>query len=105
MLTKNSEVVQRFVGIIHVRDTTARLLKEAIYSFLSDHSLSPSQIRGEGYDGASKMQGELNSLKAWILNETSSAYCIDCFAHQLLLTLVALAKKDSNVDNFFLLSY
>ncbi|KAK4723924.1 hypothetical protein R3W88_026703 [Solanum pinnatisectum] len=49
------------------------------------------------------MQGQLNGLKTLILNETPSAYCIHCFAHQLQLTLVALAKKDSNVDDIFCL--
>ncbi|XP_059315404.1 uncharacterized protein LOC132066015 [Lycium ferocissimum] len=59
-VNKEGEVVERFVGIVHGSDTSARLLKVAIYSFLSDHSLSPSQIRGQDYDGASNMQGELN---------------------------------------------
>ncbi|KAG5615236.1 hypothetical protein H5410_015060 [Solanum commersonii] len=47
---------------------------------------------------------ELNGLKTLILNETSSAYCIHCFDHQLQLTFVALANKDSNVNGFFLVT-
>nr|XP_016499167.1 PREDICTED: zinc finger MYM-type protein 1-like [Nicotiana tabacum] len=65
------------------------------------HSLSPSQIRGQGYDGASNMQGEINGLKTLILKDNPSAYCIHCFAHQLQLTLVAVAKKHYDVDQFF----
>ncbi|XP_060212079.1 uncharacterized protein LOC132639655 [Lycium barbarum] len=95
-VNKEGEVVEHFVGIVHVSDTSARSLKEAVYSFLSNHSLSPSQIRGQGYDGASNMQGKLNGLKTLILSETPLAYCIHYFAHQLQLTLVALAKKNSN---------
>ncbi|KAG5619151.1 hypothetical protein H5410_018975 [Solanum commersonii] len=47
------------------------------------------------------MQGEINGLKSLILQDTSSAYSIHCFAHQLQLTLVGLSKKNSDVDNFF----
>ncbi|XP_060170419.1 uncharacterized protein LOC132601340 [Lycium barbarum] len=100
---KKGEVIERFVGIVHVNDTSARSMKETIYSFLSDHSLSPSQIRGQGYDGASNMQGELNGLKSLILRDTPSAYSTHCFAHQLQLTLVALVKKNSDVDDFLYL--
>nr|XP_033514414.1 zinc finger MYM-type protein 1-like [Nicotiana tomentosiformis] len=100
-VNKEGEVIERFVGIVHVSNTSAMSLKKAICSFLSDHSLSLTQIRGQGYDGASNMQGELNGVKTLILNESPSTYCIHCFAHQLQLTLVALAKKHSDVDDFF----
>ncbi|XP_009800666.1 uncharacterized protein [Nicotiana sylvestris] len=54
-----------------------------------------------GYDGASNMQGKMNGLKALILQETPSAHCIHCFAHQLQLTLVAVVKKYKEVETFF----
>nr|XP_016439432.1 PREDICTED: zinc finger MYM-type protein 1-like [Nicotiana tabacum] len=60
-----------------------------------------SKIRGQGYDGASKMQGKISGLKSLILQDTPSAYCIHCFAHQLQLALIAFSKKHSDVDNFF----
>ncbi|XP_009624742.2 uncharacterized protein [Nicotiana tomentosiformis] len=98
---KNGEVVERFVGLVHVSDTSACSLKEAIYSLLSDHLLSPSQIRGQGYDGASNMRGEISGLKTLIMKDSSSAYYIHCFAHQLQLTLVAMSKKHLDVEDFF----
>ncbi|XP_016498890.2 uncharacterized protein LOC107817546 [Nicotiana tabacum] len=98
---KNGEVVERFVGLVHVSDTSACSLKETIYSLLSDHSLSPSQIRGQGYDGASNMRGEISGLKTLIMKYSSSAYYIHCFAHQLQLTLVAMSKKHLDVEDFF----
>lgn len=42
------------------------------------------------------MKGEINGLKTLILAETPSAYYVHCFAHQLQLTLVAMAKKNSD---------
>ncbi|KAM3398682.1 hypothetical protein P3S68_002198 [Capsicum galapagoense] len=43
---KKGEVVERFIGLVHVSDTSACSLKKEIYSLLSDHSLSPSKICG-----------------------------------------------------------
>nr|XP_016488240.1 PREDICTED: zinc finger MYM-type protein 1-like [Nicotiana tabacum] len=82
-VNKEGKVIERFLSIVHVKDTSAKSLKEAIYSLLLEHSLSKSQIREQGYDGASNMQGEVNGLKTLIMNDTPSAYCIHCFPHQL----------------------
>ncbi|XP_016559033.2 zinc finger MYM-type protein 1-like [Capsicum annuum] len=99
-VNKEGKLIKIFLGLVHVKDTSAKSLKEAINSLLLDHSLSQSQIRGQGYDRASNMQGEINGLKTLILKDNSSAYCIHCFAHQLQLTLVAVAQKHDDVNNF-----
>ncbi|CAL1403229.1 unnamed protein product [Linum trigynum] len=94
-------VVERFLGVSHVSDTRAVTLKKEIESMLIRHGLSLTRIRGQGYDGASNMKGEINGLKTLILEENSSAYYVHCFAHQLQLTLVAVAKNHGDVSCFF----
>ncbi|CAN6712516.1 unnamed protein product [Malus baccata var. baccata] len=94
-------VIERFVGIEHVADTKASSLKLAIDDFFSRHGLSISKLHGQGYDGASNMQGEFNGLKALILNENESAFNVHCFAHQLQLALVVVAKKNSEIRDLF----
>ncbi|XP_042035311.1 zinc finger MYM-type protein 1-like [Salvia splendens] len=49
-------VVERFIGIVHVRDTKASSLKAAIEVLFLKHNLSLSKMRAQGYDGASNMR-------------------------------------------------
>ncbi|KAI8568854.1 hypothetical protein RHMOL_Rhmol02G0232600 [Rhododendron molle] len=49
------------------------------------------------------MQGEFNGLKSLILRENECAYYVHCFAHQLQLVLVALAKNHIHIADFFAL--
>ncbi|XP_021737698.1 zinc finger MYM-type protein 1-like [Chenopodium quinoa] len=95
-VNRKGEVCERLLGIVHVVNTASLTLKTAIESLLMEHSLSFSQVRGQGYDGASNMQGSINGLRTLIENECKEAYFVHCFAHQLQLTQVALAKKNSD---------
>ena len=47
------------------------------------------------------MRGEFNGLKALILQENDTAFYVHCFAHQLQLVVVAVAKKHDGVSDFF----
>lgn len=98
---KDGVVKERFVGLVHVTDTSALSLKSAIDAFFAKHGLSLTQVRGQGYDGASNMSGKFNGLKSLILSENESAFYIHCFAHQLQLVVVAVAKKHEGVKDFF----
>lgn len=98
---KKGCVLERFIGIVHVPNTSAASLKLSIDLLFAKHKLSISRIRGQGYDGASNMRGEFNGLKSLILRENESAYYIHCFAHQLQLTLVAIAKNDIHAGTLF----
>ncbi|KDO38015.1 hypothetical protein CISIN_1g048383mg, partial [Citrus sinensis] len=98
---KNGYVVEHFVGINHVSNTTTASLKESLDNIFSRLGLSLSILCGQGYDGASNMQGEFNGLKTLILKENEYAYYVHCFAHQLQLTLISVAKKHKEVNSLF----
>ncbi|XP_019179302.1 PREDICTED: zinc finger MYM-type protein 1-like [Ipomoea nil] len=97
----SGHIIERLLGITHVRDTTSMSLKVAIEHLLTRHGLSISRIRGQGYDGASNMRGEFNGLRTLIMNENPSAFYVHCFAHQLQLALVGVAKENEDVGDFF----
>jgi hypothetical protein len=59
-VNKRGHAIERFLGITHVSNTTVAVLKKTIESLLNKHHLSISRLRGQGYDGASNMRGELN---------------------------------------------
>ncbi|BFI33769.1 hypothetical protein MPTK2_4g18190 [Marchantia polymorpha subsp. ruderalis] len=92
---------ERFLDMNHVVDTRSELLMVVIVSTLSRHSLSLSRVRGQGYDGASNMRGDINGLKTMIQRENSSAYYVLCFAHRLQLALISATKNHIKVCRFF----
>ncbi|XP_024966044.1 zinc finger MYM-type protein 1-like [Cynara cardunculus var. scolymus] len=67
-------VQERFVGIVHVMDTSAISLKSALDALFAKHGLSFTKVRGQGYDGASNMS-----------------------------VVVAVAKKHEGIKDFFYL--
>ncbi|CAL2242870.1 unnamed protein product [Prunus armeniaca] len=102
---KKGCVIERFIGIEHVTSTTTESLKASIDALFSRNKLSMCRLRGQGYDGASNMSGEFNGLKTLIMRENEFAYYVNCFAHQLQLAIVGLAKKHSLIGAFFTLVF
>ncbi|XP_024316455.1 zinc finger MYM-type protein 1-like isoform X2 [Brachypodium distachyon] len=100
-VNKEGFIKERFLDVIHVKNTVASTLKDAICAVLVDNNLNVQDIRGQGYDGASNMRGEWNGLKALILNECPYAYYVHCMAHQLQLALVAASREVPDLHNFF----
>ncbi|XP_058725322.1 uncharacterized protein LOC131596620 [Vicia villosa] len=82
-VNKYGSIVERFLGIAHVKPTTSLSLKSSINDILGKNGLTTSRIRGQGYDGASNMQGEFSGLKSLILRESPCAFYVHYFAHQL----------------------
>jgi hypothetical protein len=71
-------VVERFLGLKHVEDTTSNALKKALLEMLGGYRLSIARLRGQGYDGASNMRGEFNGLQKQIRDENPHGHCFYC---------------------------
>jgi hypothetical protein len=100
-VNKKGEVLERLLGVMHVVDTRSASLKASLDVMFVKHDLSMSRLRGQGYDGASNMRGELHGLKTLVLAENPHAFYVHCFAHQLQLVVVAVVKGVLAVGNFF----
>ena len=94
-------VVERFLGLKHVEDTTANALKKALLEMLAKYHLPIARLRGQGYDGASNMRGEFNGLQKKIRDENPYAFYVHCFAHQLQLVIVSVTTCCSSFNDFF----
>jgi hypothetical protein len=93
-------VKERFVGLVHMTETTTSHLKSSIDSLLAKFKVSLKQCRGQGYNGASNMRGELNGLQSLIMRDSKTTYYVHCFTHQLQLVIVATMRKHKGVRNF-----
>ena len=101
-VNKKGIIIERLLGIVHIASTTVLSLKYAIECLVYEHNLSLSKLCGQGYNGASNMQGDINGLKTLVLKENKSAFYVHYFAHQLQLRLVAVAKNHINIAKFFM---
>ncbi|XP_004488955.2 uncharacterized protein [Cicer arietinum] len=94
-------IQERFFFVAHVKDTTTLTLKEKVCDILSRHNLDVSNMRGQGYDGASNMRGEWNGLQALFMKDCPYAYYVHCFAHRLQLALVSASREIVPIHKFF----
>lgn len=95
------DMLECFLDVLHVRDTTSSTFHYEICSILSHHNLNIQNVRDQGYDGASNIHGEWNGLQTLILHECPYAYYVHCLVHQLLLAFVASTNEVVDVHDFF----
>jgi hypothetical protein len=100
---KDGHSQERFFHLIPVANTKSLPLKMELSSVLSKHRFDVKNMRGQGYDGASKMKGEMNGLHALFIKDCAYAYYVHCYAHRLQLALVGAAKDVVPFRRFSLL--
>ncbi|CAL1356546.1 unnamed protein product [Linum trigynum] len=94
-------IQERFLNLVHVKDTTSKTLHSTICLTLTSHKFSHQNLRGQGYDAASNMCGEWKGLHALFLKDFPHAYYVHCMAHCLQLSLVATSREVDRVNEFF----
>jgi hypothetical protein len=88
-------VKEMFVDFVEVERITGRVLAQTILQWLSAHGLSPADIRGQCYDGASNMSGAVSGCKSIAQQEAPLALYFHCAAHRLNLAVVSACKIQS----------
>ncbi|XP_066348037.1 uncharacterized protein [Miscanthus floridulus] len=63
-----------FFDLIHVKNTKAMTLKKELSKVLSSYAFDVQNLRGQGYDGAGNMKGELNGLQALFLKRIFASF-------------------------------
>ena len=85
------------VGVVAVPDTTGDTLFNVIKDVLIRLNLPIRNCRGQAYDGASNMQGNIKGVATRVQEVEPSAIHVHCLAHCLNLCLQDVAKQCSLV--------
>ena len=94
-------VEEAFLGFVELPKTDAQTISEVLLNNVQHWGLNTSKWRGQGYDGASTMNGQLSGVQARITAKLSKArYFVHYRSHCLNLVIVASCSKVPSVRNF-----
>ncbi|RXM28164.1 52 kDa repressor of the inhibitor of the protein kinase [Acipenser ruthenus] len=80
-------VREDFVAFISTSDTTGETLTTLFLNHLQQSNLNPSNLVGQGYDGAGNMSGKIRGVQACVREKYPSAAYLHCRNHSLNLTI------------------
>ncbi|KAJ8036177.1 Zinc finger MYM-type protein 1 [Holothuria leucospilota] len=79
----------------------AESLSESILDELKSEGIDINNLVGQGYDGASVMNGKLSGVQERIRRKIPQTLYVHCFAHRLNLVIVETVKSVVPVVDFF----
>lgn len=82
-------VKEVFLNFIEVERITGKVLGNSILNWLKLHGLSPSNMCGQCYDGASNMTRARSGCREVLNHQASLAFYFHCAAHQLNMAIVS----------------
>ena len=92
------DIREEFVGFVKLQRIRACDIASAILAYISDIGLSLDDLRGQGYDGAVNMSGEVSGLQQLICGKQPLALYTHCAGHVLNL-LVSRSCTDPPIRN------
>jgi len=98
-VSENYEVREDFIGLYVCEKTDAESLVRIIKDIVIRCGLEMQDIRGQTYDGASVLQGQVSGVAKRIKDECPKALSIHCLNHCLNLVLQESSSKCLTMSN------
>lgn len=108
------DIREEFIAFLHCKwGLSGAQLSKLILDYLHELTLSISDCRGQGYDGAGSVAGHINGLSAHILKLNPKALYTHCFSHRLNLSIcdslsiteiTEMLKHVKDISNFIKIS-
>ena len=84
--------VLAFLSFMEIERITGQVLADTVLQYLESCGLSPSNPRGQCYDGGSNMAGSRSGCKAIVQAQSPKAVYVHCAALRLNLAVVSACK-------------
>ncbi|CAA0839993.1 TTF-type zinc finger protein with HAT dimerisation domain [Striga hermonthica] len=91
----------RVTNFVYPINDKGDALFNELKSILSIWKLDLSDLRGQGYDNGSNMNGQYKGVSSRVLNEYPRAFYTPCGCHSLNLTLCDMAMSSVQAKSFF----
>ena len=95
------KVREEFIGFVELEKLDAQTISSAIIGYLKECNLDLTNLRSQGYDGATVMSGHVNGVCTRIQCIQPRALYHHCRAHSLNLVLSSSCKEVPNIRNLF----
>lgn len=97
---ENLEISEDFLGLYELQSTSAESIFNLINEILAKYEIDMKNCRGQCFDGAANMSGEISGVQARFKNVEARALYVHCSAHTINLVVQDAFQKISEVRDF-----